>query len=423
MSKKQLVNHLQNLALVLLTLSALFLLTRLPLFHGSWAAQVQTLLTSRPAGGEEPSAGLPSFSSVHLMVTGEGKYGRCAQLYVPSDASQLQQVLPLFQEALGSAADAGAAADKTLRDALDGQGLYLDLTVELPLAAVAAWLGENTDLDRPVRSMALTIGEEETAMLYLRSQAGDIHRCSTALPVSAVEAVCALFSPNGGGFAYETNYAPLSPYTVLPAETARLPNLQGELPAGYSAYNLLTALDFNAHTLSRYKETSSGAEVVEESPRSLRISPDGAVSFRSQGAVSSSLYQVSSSGDAPSPAEALAAAGRLAAALAEGTGASPVYLKALEKTETGCVVRFRYQAEGVPVLFPDETDALTVTITGSAITAFTYRCRCYTLLEDAAPLLPSDMAQAVASLYPNAELSIGYVDDGAGELAPRWLAG
>lgn len=423
MSKKQLVNHLQNLALVLLTLSAFFLLTRLPLFHGRWAAQVQTLLSSRPAGGEQSSAGLPAFSSVHLVVTGEGKYGRCAQLYLPSDASQLQQVLPLFQEALGSAADAGAAADKTLRTALEGQGLYLDLTVELPLAAVAAWLGESTEVDRPVRSMALTAGEEETAMLYLRSQAGDIYRCSTALPASAVEAVCALFSPNGGGFAYETNYAPLSPYTVLPAETARLPELRAELPAGYSAYNLLTALDFNAHTLSRYKETGSGAEVVEESPRSLRISPDGAVSFRSQGEVSSPLYRVPSAGETPSQTEALAAAGRLAAALTEGTGASPLYLSALEKTETGYVVRFRYQAGGVTVLFPDEGDALTVTVTGAAVTAFSYRCRSYTLLEDAALLLPSDMAQALASLYPNAELTVGYVDDGSGQLSPRWLAG
>ena len=40
------------------------------------------------------------------------------------------------------------------------------------LAAAAAWLGEEAALDRPVRSMALTTGEEETAMLYLRDQEG-----------------------------------------------------------------------------------------------------------------------------------------------------------------------------------------------------------------------------------------------------------
>ncbi|MCI9390760.1 MAG: hypothetical protein HFF65_00010 [Oscillospiraceae bacterium] len=423
MSKKQLVGHLQNMALVLLTLSALFLLSRLPMFHSSWAQQVQTLLSSRPAAEEQPAAGAALFPSVHLVVTGAERYGRCAQLYLPSDAPQLQQVLPLFREALGSAADPAAAADKTLRNALEGQGLYLDLTVELPLAAAAAWLGEEAALDRPVRSMALTTGEEETAMLYLRDQEGGVYRCFTALPASAVEDVCALFSPNGGGFAYETNYATLAPYTVLPAETADLPDLLGESPAGYSAYNLLTALDFNAHTLSRYTETGSGAEVVEESPRSLRISPDGTVSFRSQGETSSPLYQVPCAGESPGVTEALAAAARLALALIEGTGASPVYLSGLERTETGYTVSFRYQAGGVPVLFPDEGDALTVTITGAAVTAFSYRCRSYTPQEEAAPLLPSGMAQALGSLYPGTELSVGYVDEGAGALKACWLAG
>ena len=121
--------------------------------------------------------------------------------------------------------------------------------------------------------------------------------------------------------------------------------------------------------------------------------------------------------------EALAAAARLALALIEGTGASPVYLSGLERTETGYTVSFRYQAGGVPVLFPDEGDALTVTITGAAVTAFSYRCRSYTPQEEAAPLLPSGMAQALGSLYPGTELSVGYVDEGAGALKACWLAG
>ena len=37
-------------------------------------------------------------------------------------------------------------------------------------------------------------------------------------------------------------------------------------------------------------------------------------------------------------------------------------------------------------------------------------------------LLPPDMAQAIASLYPGAGLSIGYIDSGAGEMTAQWLA-
>ena len=144
------------------------------------------------------------------------------------------------------------------------------------------------------------------------------------------------------------------------------------------------------------------------------------------------LYEIAAFSDVPKISlvvstncvtEALAAAARLALALIEGTGASPVYLSGLERTETGYTVSFRYQAGGVPVLFPDEGDALTVTITGAAVTAFSYRCRSYTPQEEAAPLLPSGMAQALGSLYPGTELSVGYVDEGAGALKACWLAG
>ena len=46
---------------------------------------------------------------------------------------------------------------------------------------------------------------------------------------------------------------------MLVAQAEALPDLNPELPAGYSTYNLLTALDFNAHTLSRYTESGGSA--------------------------------------------------------------------------------------------------------------------------------------------------------------------
>ena len=272
---KHLRNALQNLAILFLCVSALFLISRLPLFHTSWAVQVQSLLTPRPADGDPAQAGGPEemFPAVHVMVTSDIAYGRYGQLHVSGEDPLLVQIIPLFQEALGSATELGAAADKTLRDALEEPGLYLDLTSQLPLEVAAAWLGEEAALERDVRSMALTC-EEEDAVLYLRSEAGEVFRYATALPASAVREVCAGLSPNGSTFAYETNYAPLAPYTVLVAAAEDAPVVRGELPAAYSVYNLLTALDFNPHTVFRYTE-SSGAEVVEESPRTLRIGPAG----------------------------------------------------------------------------------------------------------------------------------------------------
>ena len=412
MSKK-LVDRLQNVALVVLTLSAVFLL--LSFFHlrGGWTARFQTLLAVRPAaGGQEEASGVGELlAAPHIMVTSDSEYGRCGRLYTPAGDALLEKMLPLFGEALGSADQVGAAADQTLRAGLGKSSLYLDLTVELPLEVVAAWLGERTVFDRAVRAMALTTEGRDTAVLYLCGGEGEIFRYFTALPASAVEALTESVSPNGSLFAYETNYAPLAPYTVLVREAEGLPQVRSELPATYSSYRLLTALDFNAHTNSRYAEPG-GTEVVMDGRRTLRIGPEGTVTY------DSGEEDADGRGGA---LEALRAAGRLAAALTGGVDASPLYLRRLEEREDGYLVGFQYQVEGVPVRFPDEADALTVLVRGAGIAEFTCRCRTYVPEEEASVLLPPIMAAAIASLYPEGELSLGYVDSGSGRLHADWL--
>ena len=412
MSKK-LVDRLQNVALVVLTLSAVFLL--LGFFHlrGGWTARFQTLLAVRPAaGGQEEASGVGELlAAPHIMVTSDSEYGRCGRLYTPAGDALLEKMLPLFGEALGSADQVGAAADQTLRAGLGKSSLYLDLTVELPLEVVAAWLGERTVFDRAVRAMALTTEGRDTAVLYLCGGEGEIFRYFTALPASAVEALTESVSPNGSLFAYETNYAPLAPYTVLVREAEGLPQVRSELPATYSSYRLLTALDFNAHTNSRYAEPG-GTEVVMDGRRTLRIGPEGTVTYDSG---------EEDAGGRGGALEALRAAGRLAAALTGGVDASPLYLRRLEEREDGYLVGFQYQVEGVPVRFPDEADALTVLVRGAGIAEFTCRCRTYVPEEEASVLLPPIMAAAIASLYPEGELSLGYVDSGSGRLHADWL--
>ena len=417
---KRTVNRLQNLALVVLSLTAVALLSRIPLLNGDWANQVQAFLTHSGDDAEGQDVSLSAaLSSVHIVITGDSEYGRYVQLYAPVDGPLFQQAGPLFQEALGSATEVGATADKTLQDALDTPGIYLDLTTELPLAVVAALLGEEPSFQRPVRAMALTT-EEESAVLYLYSSDGPIFRYYTALPGSAVVDFSAAFAPNNGTFAFESNYTTLAPYTVLTGEGVSAPLVQASLPAGYSSYNLLTALDFNAHTGYRYQE-SSGTEVVMESPRTLRLSPDGTVTYDSGGGAAPELFQVSAVEGEPSAVEALRAAMKLAAALTEGTGASPLYLRGVTATDTGWQLIFGYQSSYLPVIFSDGEEALSVTITGRTVTAFTYRCRAYTPLEEESALLPAAMAMAIASLHPGSGLSLGYVDGGGETLSAFWL--
>ena len=420
---KRAVNRLQNLALILLSCTALLLLSRIPLFGGNWASQVQAFL-SHPGDILEGSGGdlAGAVGAVHIVVTSDSEYGRYCQLYASTDGALFQQVGPLFQEALGSATEVGATADKTLQEALGSPGIYIDLTTELPLAVVAAWLGEETSYDRSVRAMALTTEEADAAVLYLCGGDGSIFRYYTALPLSAVQAAAAAYPSNSGAFAFESNYATLAPYTVLSGQPVSAPMVQAALPAGYSSYNLLTALDFNAHTGFRYQE-SSGAEVITESPRTLRLGPDGTVSYSGSEEAASALYRVSASGEAPTAVEALRAGLELASALTDATGSAPLYLRGMEADGDGWQLSFGYQAAGLPVFFPDGGEALSVTITRQTIVSFTYRCRSYTPLEEDSSLLPAAMAMAIASLHPGSGLSLGYIDGGGDALSAVWLEG
>ena len=99
MNRKRLRDHLQNLTLLLLTLSALFLLTRLPMLQNiRWTNRVQTFFgpDQSSGGGEEDALPAGMFSSVNLMVTGDSEYGRSGLLCVGADDAELQSVLPLF---------------------------------------------------------------------------------------------------------------------------------------------------------------------------------------------------------------------------------------------------------------------------------------------------------------------------------------
>ena len=198
MRDPRLRNWMQNAALVLLTASALFLLARLPLLQ-SIRLSAPPLFSAEPGGETEDALPAAMFSSVNLMTTGDSEYGRCGRLYISADSEALQEVIPLFQEALGSATLLGAVDDTALREALNTPGLYLELTGgPLPLEAVAAWLGEDVPFVQDVLSMALTAEGDGGASLFLLDGSGRIVRCATALPISALQSSCEKVLPKIG---------------------------------------------------------------------------------------------------------------------------------------------------------------------------------------------------------------------------------
>lgn len=419
MNKKRIINWLQNLTLAVLVVSTVFLLSRFPILEGALGRQLHTLLTIPDQTVGYSMDVSSALSAVHIAVTNEIEYGRHTEINAPVDGESFQRLSPLLREAIGSAPVGVQELEESFRAALETPGIYLDLTTELPLTCVAAWLGEEYTDDSPVRALALTT-ERDTATLFWKCADGTIIRSESALTSAAVRELTAAFSPNGGRFAYETDYDSLAPYTVLAQEVERAADVRAAIPDGYSAYNLLTALDFNAHTYSRYTE-SSGVEVVFQSPRTLRISTDGTVSYSSDGEVSSNLYLVAGAGEDATSVQALQGACLIASALTEGTGAAPLSVAGVTQTEEGWVVSFEYCIGGVKVRLSDDRAALRVVVSGNSVTEFEYLCRAYMGMEQSAVLLPPSMAVAIAALHDGAELTLSYVDSGAETISASWF--
>lgn len=420
MNKKKLIDLLQNAALITLSVTALLLLVRIPLLKGAMSGQVRDLLTDAELAQRREFDLTESVTAVHIAVTGDYEFGRYTRINAIADGSDFQQLAPLLREAVGSATTRTTVTETEFRSAMRSAGIYVDFTTLLPVSVVAAWLGEEFGGEEIVRSVALTTAQE-TATLYFLCGDGTILRCESALTSSAVREVAGQFAPNGGRFAYESEYETLAPYTVLVREMDPVVQVNASLPAGYSAYNLLAALEFNPHTYARYVE-SGGTEVVLQSPHILRIGVDGTVRYNSSGEVTEDLYRITGTDAVPTAAEALHGACALAAALSGGTDASPLSLDSVEKTEQGWIISFCYRVEGVRVRLGDERDALRVIITGDTITEFEYYCRSYAVTSEDCAILPASMAAAVAARHDNAELTVAYVDSGSGIISAHWFA-
>lgn len=97
-NRKDTIDHVQNFVLLLLSLSALILLFRLPLLSGSLGSQLQNLLTAAPVAGTQQQAQdlTDLIPSVHLVATGDSEYGRYSHLYLSTGSAAFLEVSPLL---------------------------------------------------------------------------------------------------------------------------------------------------------------------------------------------------------------------------------------------------------------------------------------------------------------------------------------
>lgn len=429
--RSRLVEWSKNLLIILLTLSALYLLgrTQLPdaLFSRSGGFWDTAASWFRP--GERPSnvytsdGSLATVRPVRLAVCQEGqRYG--IQYDAAAVDAAFSELSTLLSEALGSASAPEAVTEQAWRQALSQDGLFFDFLAPLPLSSLSAWLGNGTanpDLPHSARRLCL-IGSAHggVSLLYHNEDDGLYYACGTTLSWEIhLESALSGWSPNGASFAFETEgMEALAPYTMLPAPL-QMPVYAVSNPLTDDPERLSTLLRALSFQPQNTLDPAAGGQVMEGSD-TLRLTADGSVTFHSIGD-SDFRFQFSSS----DRQEIL----DFARTLTESTvgawcGDAHIYLAGIQESGQELQITFQYSLAGAPVALPDGRFAAHFVVRGGAVTDFTLYLRAYSIGAETSPVLPELQAAAIleAQNAVGRELALRYQDGGGDRARANWTA-
>jgi len=421
------LDFFQNILIVLLSFTSVLLIAQTQLYHlgsSTLSERLGFLLEdSGQTGASVSAASAVPAAPVHVAVT--GAYGRYGDTDLVSSDDDFLSLGDLLKEALGSARTYTTCTQADFLQALDTTSIYYDFLYPLPLSLLADLTGTAVDSNLQAQRLILSAHGDQGVRLYLWEPAGNTFRyCGTAISRSDLEQAAGKFELGNAVFAFELaeedgSYASIDPCSLFLSDSLpQLPVLQGEREPGQTD-SILSALNFNPRTNYRYPE-SDGTEVVVEGERSLRIHPDGMVSYRSGG--ESTLSIVSAVPDAPTLSEAVTGTSALLHKLLDASGDARLYLKTVQQSDSSTNLLFGYHVNGIPVRFSNGSNAAEVTLTGSTVSSLSLNFRRYTVTGESSLLLPLRQALAIASGGTGAELSIGYADNGGDKLSACWLA-
>lgn len=417
--KRRLIEWGKDVLIVLLTVSAVWLLTMTPLVQDSGLLD---LLAPREspgvgAGGvRQGTAMLP----VRLAITGEG--GRCGVQY---DEVRLEELFSPLGALLGDAL-ASAETPQTLSEGdwqryLRGTGIYFDFGGGVPLSALERWLQGpgNGALTGSARRVLLCAGTDDQVLLcWQEADGGGFFTCRTGLTQTLhLEPAAEGAASNGAYFAFEDQELSrrLAPYTLITegGERGTEYTVSAPLAVEGSTAAVLSALSFS----SQDHAPVSGGEVYVDGGDRLVVNANGTVTYR---AAQGEKYPAG-----PALADGVDAARTLAeAALGPMCGEARLYLMSAQEVEGAVRVRFGYLLDGCAVYLGSEGWAAEFWIWDGCVTQFTLRFRSYAASGGETLLLPVDKAAAMLPdlTWERRELVIQYRDGGGTEVVPGWIA-
>ena len=221
-------NLIQNIAIALLSVSAVLLFAQLQLYN--LGTSEDPLYLERLTGEGSPSRLREFPAPVRVVLT--DSYGRYGSLGFTTNSDGFSALG--LREALGSVQHLAPSATDAFRGALSGPSIYFDFLNPLPLQVLAELTGaEGTALEGNARCLLLAAGADGSVHLYVWDGADTVLTGTVASTALSIDSLTEAVSQSGMGsvsFAFEVVemeplYGKLFPLSILPTELPQLPVL------------------------------------------------------------------------------------------------------------------------------------------------------------------------------------------------------
>jgi hypothetical protein len=419
---KKTIEAVKSLLIVLLVISAVFLMGQAGLF--SLTDAVDGLFrTSRTGGDSAAAADGDIYSQAarprFLAITAEG-VGRYGVKYSEIRLTEAYDRFSAFLgEALGSSKEPVEVAEEEWKSALEQSGVFFDFLYEQPLSVLAGWLG--TDMNsgasaHTARRLCLARNGEGVSLYYIRARDGLAYRCETALNYSSLSARLEEYAASGGNAQYAYSYGAkldqVDPYAlILDGQlTVQKLTVRNPLRTGLAPESMMGLFEINSFVASPYSELD-GTIVYVEGDSTLRVYPNGAVSFRNTGDGGPALVGEDTK---VTPAGVVEAAYDLAQrSIGQSCGDAEVAFTGISynAADDTYTVQFDYEMDGIPVVMESGRHALSLSITGGRVFRASLVFREYEADGQEWPL-PELQAAAVVQADGGGEPLLIYADDG-----------
>lgn len=400
--KAKLIDTGKNGLIVLLFLSAAFLLLRI-------------VLNEQPAlldgvsrffdGGTENRAVLPddagatlAANPVYLVATAEDGSHYAVKYGSEEKKRMISQFSAYLGDALGASGALNEISEAQWRAALRGSGVFFDYLYPQPISAVASWLGAKAGEQaaaHTARRLLLGIENDDDLVLYfISADDGRFYSCKTALSFSSLALRIADFSSGDAAFAFELreDYTTIDPYFIFTHGSGALRAVMPENPIreDYDTAALLNDFGMNSRAVSEF---STG---FVDGNRSLRLEPSGKLLFSTKDdsglhiGENSALLTISES------ISACLSIVQNSIGLTSGEAAIGLTAVSDAASPADCTLSFGYFVDGVPIILPGGEDAARFEIRNGTIVRAELYFRRYTLPGGTLQALPERQAAAIA---------------------------